>query len=500
MLRALHHRARTSCVATIAAPSSVIGPSTSPCGARGLLERPGGDGSGNAASSTTVGVLDRMASKSDRAAEFDRIQAQRRAQLHKPAAPPRPGSPQRSGSPRKNSRAATTAPPIVPGARNANKQRAPQYGQQPKTAPSASQTGTSANAAGSPSGADSAEAAKLEQQQQFRKRLGALHTDYFETRKGSSKTLKAEAREKALLDERKERLTFRDPGWDLDKLVLRRDLFLWLSTWRRGGTENMTDQMLERELTYYPEHSVLELSNAPKLFHGTPTLMRGHPFPTLRSLTRLSAMSDVHKGAAPEHVPDVANPLLMKATGYGSRIGSGDDKGSVHVTRASFSRPTLVTLTPMAFTHDGERHDQQWVSMLRGEDSTSSAVVAKDGSYRGTRPLFNAQHFDVLRLKTIDMWSIDWLANPVMRAASRKLGSVEARETLVGRRVVSNFMDPFALRNFSATYCFLVDCRGQLRWMGTGAPSAAERAAFPALLGELEADYHRHQSKNSPRR
>jgi hypothetical protein len=313
------------------------------------------------------------------------------------------------------------------------------------------------------------------------------------------------------MDERKIMLKFREVDDKLDKLILRRDLFLWLSTLRKGGADNLIDQALERELRFYPEESNREVRYNPKLMLGLPYLIAGQPFPTLQNLTRLSSVPAVAakmRAEAAEELRDIAERGSSPLTG-GARsmldtelatpqarlksllvTGRGDDKGGVMVNRTTFAKPTMLTISQLTLHAAVQQYEDLWIEILRPE--TAPAVPEPQGEKKApVRLPFNANNFNVVRLKSIETSAVRWLKPIVLNSYSRGISARTAQETLFGTNLVRPFMPTFALRNFSATYCMLIDTKGRVRWLSSGEPTTQERDALPGLLHELEIEYHR---------
>jgi hypothetical protein len=472
----------------------------------------GGDGS----PSTLSGVMDRMAQtrSTQRSDHYEQVQAERRAALN------------RLNEERRKTYSS-------PGTRGRP---------QPATAPAAGASTTKPEEAAAGKD-DAANPTATKATGAFAKKLNSMHRDMYETRKESNFTVKDELKHKQRVEDRRKMLRFREVDEQLDQLILRRDMFLWLSTIRKGGMENMVDQTLERELRFYPEESNREVKYNPKLFTGLPYLIAGHPFPTLQKLTRFSSTpqmaarvkaedEEAHSQSEQAASEATQRPTATRATvtrrtlvgdTASTRIrslftGSGDDKGGVMINRTSFAKPTLVTMSQLTFHYPVQQFDEKWIELLRPEtspffntnDTTASgtpsegdgaaAPEAKPGpaapsttmqgkSSSTASAIFHKENFNVLRLKSVETSAVRWMKPIVVNNFVKQLTTQGAQETLMGDKLVRSFMPTFNLRNFSTTYCLLVDTKGRVRWMSAGEPTLQEKAIFPTLLRELEMEY-----------
>ena len=475
----------------------------------------GSDGRPSSSSSSTLGVMETLTARAAAgrvSATDEAVQAERRSSLHRGAA-------------------TTASPPPRSGGATAR----------PATAPGASPAGGGATKASwkSPNETANGDGTSGTTQGLFATKLKAMHKDMYETRKDSNLSMRAERKSKLKLQERRQLLRFREVDDELDSLILKRDLFLWLRTMRLGQ-DHVIDQLLERDLRFYPSQSNREVAYNPKLFTGHPFLMNGPPFPTLQKLTRMSsvgamvekqkqeelnARADARERGEDEEAAIARLPRLdtesqsakrarasKQVGGYADTaakrakllyLGTGDDKGGVLLNRTMFAKPTLVTLSQLTFSTGAQCYEDEWIRLLRPDaaatTSADAAAGAADGSEgasvravgkpKGARA--SASNFNVMTLKSIETTAAQWLRAVVIPQYCKGLNVQAAKETLFGDKLVRQFMPAFGLRNYSTTYCFLVDSSGNVRWMSAGLPDEAEKTAFPALLRELEMDYLR---------
>ncbi len=414
----------------------------------------------------------------------------------------------------------------------------------------------------------------------FMSRVNTLNSNYNKIFANANKREKVTQNVKRV--ERHEMLTFREVGKSLDKLILKRDLFLWVKClWR--GTDYVVDQMLERGLRYYPQHAMAELISQPKLFRGLPYVVKGKPFPTLPDLSRMDniAPADIpcrdpkvaklaEAAAAKERAGWTGKPTASTATakpaapsatnettGKGSRkdekapaapeatengtvdartAASEADGGSAASTTATstttptaadaaaevdstetapqvkssngpalprhrfrskndprylishktFRRPTIVILSQLA--HEKHNTEPYWFQAFQEYLDKQE----KSGALRCS---------DLMTLRTIDSESVWWSKGFIVKRFAEFLTPKQRTTTYVGPQLLRKFMADHDLRNFMTTYVFVVDHKGNIRWMSSG-PIAddAEVKHFHDAINTIEIEYYRSGGTALPSR
>ena len=325
----------------------------------------------------------------------------------------------------------------------------------------------------------------------FMERVDSLNKSY--TKMYSSATKKEKKKEQKLKTERRSMLTFREVDTSLDRVIISRDLFLWLKCIFRG-TDYVIDQFLERELRYYPINAMAELKMFPKLFRGMPKIAsKGKPFPTLGSLSRMDTI-------APADVP-------MKGSSSQPKIASGSSEGAndakpapaadgkkmkrwdigqkgepkAVLSSSSFKRPTLVIISQLA--HADHNTEQQWMEAF----AEYTQRQAKTGAARCSEHII---------IRTMDQYGVFWLKRLVVRKYAEYLPVEQRARTYVGQQLIRKFMTDFDLRNFMTTYAMIVDHTGHVRWMASGAiADSEEKKAFFNALTAVELEYYRKGQK-----
>jgi hypothetical protein len=347
-------------------------------------------------------------------------------------------------------------------------------------------------------------------------------------------------RQAAMESERKQLLVFRDVGMDLDKAILSRDILL-IPKYFYYGAEYAIDNELERMLRYFNEHAINEMKmiNDGKLMRGPERLAKtGFLFPHLENVTKLSSL--VPSGADRQ---DSSKARAYGTTGTQSSFAGGAVK-----------KPTMVIFSQLGQKVGGQA-DRMWrdialtyaspafTAMMypkmavtkptAGAGGAAAADEAAAVSVVQTKPL------DVLSLRSLDVQTYKWVHRLYVRrflkslidntyqvdtapvtttvsarnAAIDKIGSTNSSEFNGGGKidnvnvrraynewllstttVGSGMLKPFfkeGVRNYLSPYAFLLDHRGQVRWMSAGLPDDKERAALPKLFQQLGLEYFR---------
>ncbi|CUG85881.1 phosphatidylinositol-specific phospholipase C, putative [Bodo saltans] len=350
-------------------------------------------------------------------------------------------------------------------------------------------------------------------------------------------------RQAAMETERKQLLVFRDVGMDLDKAILSRDILL-IPKYFYYGAEYAIDNELERMLRYFNEHAINEMKmiNDGKLMRGPERLAKsGFLFPQLENITKLTSL--VPAGAAQDSTKvrpygtagtqstfaggAVKKPTLVIFSQLGQKVGGQADRMWRDIALSYASPSFMSAMYPkMTVPKPGD------TKKLAGEEKSDTATAAAMSIVQ-TKPL------DVLSLRSLDVQTYKWVHRLYVRRFLKSLvdntyqvdtapvtTTISARtidksastnssefssngggiiENAQARRaynewllntttVGSGMLKPLfkdGIRNYLSPYAFLLDHKGQVRWMSAALPDDKERAALPKLFQQLGLEYFR---------
>lgn len=349
-----------------------------------------------------------------------------------------------------------------------------------------------------------------------------------------------EKKKVAMETERKKLLVFRDVGMDLDKAILSRDILL-VPKYFYYGVEYAIDNELERMLRYFNEHAIneLKLINDGKLMRGPERLVKsGFMFPPVEKVSRLSSL--------------VSNFTPGMSAKDAKLVPFGTASAHSNLAGGAIRRPTMVIFSQLGQKVGGQA-DRMWreIALAHTSPSFLSKVyprmkVDADGGKATTTAervttITHTKPLDVLSMRSLDVQTYKWVHRLYVRRFLRSLldntyqvstaptttttttmgthasATVNAAEVsgssphgaaadsedirqaynewLLSTTVVGNGMlKPFfnvGVRNYLSPYVFLLDHKGNVRWMTAGLPDAKEREALPKLFQQLGLEYFR---------
>lgn len=344
------------------------------------------------------------------------------------------------------------------------------------------------------------------------------HSSSFPTY-SASREERQKKKSKEILTERSKLLVFRDVGMDLDKPILSRDVFL---IWKyfKLGRQFAIDNELERMLRYFNEHAVNEL----KIIHNS-KLMRGPEKlykvdATKRNLSSLDKKEyslkfpPVKCANVAQFCPNPSSSLcdefsrsLYRSTSFFKRFSerrSRDAEEARHFSHtneslftvigsACFSRPAVVIYSQLGQKFGAEA-DSAWRKLAY---STICPRINADCDNRTNSIAQNPMPIDVVSLRSSDLYHYKWVQKLYISRFVSSLSKDEnlqshtiASTTFVGSKLLQPFFDPLGLRNYLSPYVFLVDGKGNIRWMSSGLPDSWEENLFPGLLKQLQQESH----------
>ncbi|EAN88622.1 hypothetical protein, conserved [Trypanosoma cruzi] len=120
--------------------------------------------------------------------------------------------------------------------------------------------------------------------------------------------------------------------------------------------------------------------------------------------------------------------------------------------------------------------------------------------------------FDVVSLRSMDVYKYRWVHRLYVRRFAQSLvpppfslehaatdaqvnGLITASTTFVGCKLLQPFYSVLGLRNYLSPHVMLIDHEGRIRWLTAGCPDDYESEHFPALLKQLEEEYHHAKSR-----
>lgn len=358
----------------------------------------------------------------------------------------------------------------------------------------------------------------------FMKKVLSLESDNeasFLSEYATDRENRAQKKAEKIKVERSKLLKFRDVGFDLDKPILSRDIFL---IWKYFllGKQFAIDNELERMLRYFNEHAINELKiiHNSKLMRGTETLLKTS-IGSMNAFTSSPSCKSSYSIKFPTIIcanvaqfcsnpsPTVSSFLAQKFFSsptffkrFVERRKNENDAPLKYSTKSSslntvissstFVRPAVVILTQLGQKFGAEA-DKAWRKLAYSSICPGSNFFAERKSSQPQSPLMD---IDVISIRTFDLYSYKWAQKLYISRFINSLNSEETMEnqliastTFVGTKVLHPFFDSFGLRNYLSPYVFLVDSHGNIRWISSGMPDNWETKKFPSLVRELNLEY-----------
>lgn len=318
-----------------------------------------------------------------------------------------------------------------------------------------------------------------------------------------------------ILSERSKLLVFRDVGMDLDKPILSRDVFL---IWKyfKLGRQFAIDNELERMLRYFNEHAVNELKiiHNSKLMRGPEKLYKADP------IKRRTSSSDKKDGYlkfpivkcanVAQFCPNPSASLCDDLSRYIFRSPSFFKRFLVRRSReaeepchfnhkndslfttlgsGSFSRPAVVIYSQLGQKFGAEA-DFMWRKLAYS--SICPRIMETNISNSERTNSVPPMPIDVVSLRSSDLYTYKWVQRLYISRFVSSLSKEEnlqdhavAATTFVGSKLLQPFAERLGLRNYLSPHVFLVDGKGNIRWMSSGLPDSCEENMFPGLLKQL---------------